>query len=357
MKIYKVGGAVRDEIMGIEPQDIDYVVVGSTPEEMYSLGYHQVSQTFPVFLKDGEEYALARTERKSGNGYTGFTTNHTPYVTLEDDLKRRDLTINAIAQDLETGEIFDFFGGRDDIKNGILRHVSSAFSDDPVRILRVARFSARYGFTVDPSTMDMMKAMVDFGEVKHLISERVWKEVSRAMMEPNPQNFFRILKDVDAMHDIFDLASIAFSDLTQRMMLFNVSNATEIERWMGTFMDVGRDIADNFIEKQSIPTEISEAISFGVTANRIDFSDPIELFNLCKVYRLWQDTSLLETYLKVSQLWMLRLEDTDAILNAINESSKVNFEYLSEKEKNQLVGAGIGRRLDEIRIDIMSKSL
>src|SRR5947207_14902441 len=173
VKIYAVGGAVRDELLGLPVADRDHVVVGSTPEEMERLGYKPVGKDFPVFLHPTthEEYALARTERKSGRGYKGFTVHASPEVTLEEDLKRRDLTINAMAK-AEDGTLIDPFGGRRDLKEGVLRHVSRAFAEDPVRILRVARFAARFGFRVADETMQLMKAMVNSGEAGFLVPER-----------------------------------------------------------------------------------------------------------------------------------------------------------------------------------------
>ena len=174
MKTYVVGGAVRDELLGLPLKDRDHVVVGATPEEMVRRGFKPVGKDFPVFLhpETHEEYALARTERKSGPGYKGFTVHAAPEVTLEDDLKRRDLTINAMAK-AEDGTLIDPFGGRRDLKEGVLRHVSEAFAEDPVRILRVARFAARFGFRVADETMQLMKEMVKSGEAGSLVPERV----------------------------------------------------------------------------------------------------------------------------------------------------------------------------------------
>ena len=175
MKIYAVGGAVRDRLLGRELADQDYVVVGATPEQMEQLGYRPVGKDFPVFLhpQTHEEYALARTERKTARGYKGFDVYAAPEVTLEQDLARRDLTINAIARD-QQGNIIDPFHGVADLKAGILRHVSPAFVEDPVRVLRVARFAARFGFTVAPETLELMREMVRNGEVDHLVAERAW---------------------------------------------------------------------------------------------------------------------------------------------------------------------------------------
>ena len=195
MKTYVVGGAVRDELLGLPVRDRDHVVVGATPDEMVKLGFRPVGKDFPVFLhpETHEEYALARTERKSGRGYKGFTVHAAPDVTLEDDLRRRDLTINAMAKD-ERGTLIDPFHGKEDLKKGLLRHVSEAFAEDPVRILRVARFAARFGFSVHPSTMALMKHMVESGEADYLVPERVWQEFSKGLMEKAPQHMFEVLE-------------------------------------------------------------------------------------------------------------------------------------------------------------------
>ena len=195
MKAYIVGGAVRDELLGLPVKDRDWVVVGSTPEEMVAKGFKPVGKDFPVFLhpQTKEEYALARTERKSGRGYKGFTVHAAPDVTLEDDLRRRDLTINAIAKD-DNGKLIDPFGGQEDLRQGVLRHVSDAFAEDPVRILRVARFAARFNFLVHKTTAALMRKMVASGETDHLVPERVWQEFSKGLMEAHPQRVFEVLK-------------------------------------------------------------------------------------------------------------------------------------------------------------------
>ncbi len=195
MKTYVVGGAVRDELLGIPVREKDYVVVGATPEEMVALGFRPVGKDFPVFLhpQTHEEYALARTERKSGKGYKGFTVFASPEVTLEEDLKRRDLSINAMAKDAD-GSLIDPFGGKKDLEAGVLRHVSEAFAEDPVRILRVARFAARFGFSVFPRTLELMKEMVANGEADHLVPERVWQEFSRGLGEAHAEKMFEVLK-------------------------------------------------------------------------------------------------------------------------------------------------------------------
>jgi len=196
VKAYVVGGAVRDELLGLPLQDRDYVVVGATPEEMERLGFQPVGKDFPVFLhpRTHEEYALARTERKSGRGYKGFTVHAAPDVTLEEDLRRRDLTINAMAKDPESGALIDPFRGKQDLEKKILRHVSEAFTEDPVRILRVARFAARFGFRVADETMALMRRMVQSGEADYLVPERVWQEFARGLAEPHPEKMFEVLE-------------------------------------------------------------------------------------------------------------------------------------------------------------------
>ncbi len=207
MKIYLVGGAVRDQLLNLPVKDRDWVVVGATPETLLQQGYQQVGKDFPVFLHPDthEEYALARTERKSGSGYTGFTCYAAPDVTLEDDLQRRDLTINAIAYSAK-GEYIDPYHGIDDIHAKLLRHVSDAFSEDPLRVLRVARFAARFaplGFTIAPETMSLMQEMTNSGELNALTAERVWKETEKALHSQAPQVYFEILHQCGALKILF----------------------------------------------------------------------------------------------------------------------------------------------------------
>jgi tRNA nucleotidyltransferase (CCA-adding enzyme) len=207
MNIYAVGGAIRDELLGVPVQDRDYVVVGATPEQMVSQGYRPVGRDFPVFLHPDthEEYALARTERKTAAGYHGFQFFYAPDVTLEEDLARRDLTINAMAREVRPdgtlgGPVIDPFGGAADLRARVFRHVGDAFVEDPVRILRVARFAARFAdFTVAPGTMALMRRMVEAGEVDALVPERVWQEVSRGLMEARPSRMFAVLRDCGAL--------------------------------------------------------------------------------------------------------------------------------------------------------------
>lgn len=206
MQIYKVGGAVRDRLLGRPVSDIDWLVVGATVEQMQAQGFRPVGADFPVFLhpKTGEEYALARTERKSGRGYGGFTFHASPDVTLEEDLIRRDLTINAMAED-EQGKLYDPYHGKRDLDERILRHVSPAFAEDPLRVLRVARFAARYaplGFKVADETLALMRQIAESGELQALTAERSWKEIERALMEPEPQVFIEVLRSCGGLMEL-----------------------------------------------------------------------------------------------------------------------------------------------------------
>ncbi len=207
MDIYLVGGAVRDKLLGRTVTERDYVVVGATPAQMLDQGYRQVGKDFPVFLhpETHDEYALARTERKTAPGYHGFEVHADPSVTLKDDLLRRDLTINALAEDSD-GRIVDYYGGQADLEARVLRHVSPAFAEDPVRILRVARFAARYaalGFGVAPETQALMSEMVRAGEADALVAERVWQELDKTLNEPRPARFFEVLRECGALERLF----------------------------------------------------------------------------------------------------------------------------------------------------------
>jgi len=214
LEVYLVGGAVRDKLLNLPVTDRDYVVVGSTPEQLRGLGFLPVGDDFPVFLhpQSKQEYALARTERKSGRGYHGFDFDASIDVTLEQDLQRRDLTINAMAMD-ESGQIIDPWGGRQDLNDKLLRHVSPAFAEDPLRVLRVARFMARFqhlGFKVHSDTMQLMKQLVASGEVKELVAERVWQEIRKSLNEETPSAFFYTLRDCGALAELLPEIDVLF---------------------------------------------------------------------------------------------------------------------------------------------------
>jgi len=226
MKIYLVGGAVRDRILQRDPGDRDWVVVGASQAQMEALGYKAVGRDFPVFLHPdtGEEYALARTERKSGRGYRGFVVDADPSVTLEDDLLRRDFTINAIACDEATGALVDPYGGLRDIEQRVLRHVGPAFVEDPLRVLRAARFMARFaplGFTVAPETMDLMRQIADSGELDALVPERVWQELRRALTCAQPSAFLRTLHDAGALRAILPAGTLSGAPKVRAMQIID----------------------------------------------------------------------------------------------------------------------------------------
>lgn len=207
MEIYLVGGAVRDKLLGLPVKDRDWMIVGATPEDLLTQGYQQVGKDFPVFLnpETKEEYALARTERKSGSGYTGFICDFSPHIRLEEDLIRRDLTINAIAQSAD-GKYHDPFGGIEDLNRRILRHISPAFAEDPLRVLRVARFAARFHhlcFTIAKETLALMRNLTEQGELEHLTTERIWLETEKALTEKNPEIYFDTLRKVGALKVLF----------------------------------------------------------------------------------------------------------------------------------------------------------
>src|SRR5215472_13542718 len=212
MKIYRVGGSVRDELLGRPMADRDFVVVGATPQEMLDRGFKPVGREFPVFLhpETHEEYALARTERKRGRGHRGFSFDAAPEVTLEEDLARRDLTINAMAREAD-GTLIDPYGGASDLQRGVLRHVGSAFVEDPLRVLRVARFAARFGFTVAPETEELLREIAASGELATLTRERVWQELAKALMEAHPSRFFVVLNRCGALAQLLPEVDSLFS--------------------------------------------------------------------------------------------------------------------------------------------------
>jgi len=218
VRCYLVGGAVRDQIMGIQSKDNDYLLTGATPEMLTDMGFQQVGKDFPVFLHphSKQEYALARTEKKSGKGYTGFVTDFHPDVTVEQDLARRDLTINAMAKDEASGQLIDPFNGQHDLKQKVLRHVSDAFSEDPLRVLRVARFAARFpDFSIATETMKLIHSMVGSGELQALTPDRVWIELEKAFLENRPSRFFEVLDEAGALKTLFP-ELVAMQNIPQR---------------------------------------------------------------------------------------------------------------------------------------------
>lgn len=251
MKVYMVGGAVRDKVMGREPKDRDYVVVGATPADMLDFGFQQVGADFPVFLHpvSGDEYALARQERKTGVGYNGFETVFDPTITLEDDLIRRDLTMNAMAMDLDTGAIIDPYGGAHDIAQGVLRHTSIAFAEDPVRVLRTARFAARYGFKIADDTIALMRKVVP--EIDHVPAERVFTEFQKGLAEDHPYAMIEALAACDAERA---KALAPYMRAWLKRSLLWVSNDTPLYVRFALIMS---SFTDQDYEDCKIPTDLS----------------------------------------------------------------------------------------------------
>jgi tRNA nucleotidyltransferase (CCA-adding enzyme) len=274
MKVYTVGGAVRDELLGLAVKDRDYVVVGATPEEMERRGFRPVGKDFPVFLHPDthEEYALARTERKTARGYKGFQVHAAPDVTLEQDLARRDLTINAIARD-EAGTLIDPHGGAADLKAGVLRHVSAAFVEDPVRILRVARFAARFPeFRIADETVKLMRAMVARGEADALVPERVWQEIAKGLAEPEPSRMFSVLNECRALERVLP----EWMRLNETRALAALGIAAErrlalVERFAALFAGADPDAVESACARLKCPGDCRD---LALLASR--FSTPIE---------------------------------------------------------------------------------
>jgi len=287
MKIYLVGGAIRDELLGLPVKERDWVVVGASPETLLAQNYLPVGKDFPVFLHPDtkEEYALARTERKVGKGYKGFTFHTETNVTLEDDLKRRDLTINAIARS-DDGELIDPYGGQADLQKKLLRHISTAFSEDPVRILRVARFAAKLtNFTVFPDTNQLMQDMVNNGEVNALVAERVWQELSRALTETQPTRFFQVLHDCEALPVLFPMIHIDGAGMKALERATLTCKKSEI-RFAILMHDIEAHTVKDCCQRYRIPKEYSELAiltsSWHANYQNILQADPETLLNFIK---------------------------------------------------------------------------
>ncbi|AMJ97459.1 CCA-adding protein [Alteromonas macleodii] len=361
MQVYLVGGAVRDALLNRKVVERDYVVVGATPEEMLSQGFTQVGKDFPVFLhpKTQEEYALARTERKSGKGYTGFVCDASSSVTLEEDLLRRDLTVNAIAQD-KLGNLIDPYGGKKDLENRVLRHVSEAFSEDPLRVFRVARFATRYaylGFTIADETMALMQSMAQSGELSTLSAERVWQETKRSLLEKTPHVFFTVLNQAHGLNDWFtELESnldTALATLKTAVDLEKVENesvvkdtgsgtplpessdsetARLITRFTALLTHLNEEEAKQLCSRLKVQNQLSEIVTLtckfkGFLLNAQNSpADLLALFNGCDAWRREERfTLLLSAFAPYAQNkgidWQLqrkRIENALAAANQVN---------------------------------------
>lgn len=346
MDIYLVGGAVRDELLGIPFHENDWVVVGSSPEEMVALDYQPVGKDFPVFLhpETHEEYALARKEKKIGRGYKGFTFYTDPNITLEEDLSRRDLTINAMAKD-DTGKIIDPYNGQHDLKQKVLRHVSTAFSEDPVRLLRVARFAAKLpDFSIDPSTKDFMRAMVNNGEINALTPERVWKECERALCEKQPLRFFEVLGDVGAL-------SILFPDLKLDNLKIKLSSQDSVINFalLTNKLDVGaiKKLCKHYrIPKQyaQLAEQTSHWKFFYETQGNASAEDFLEFIKKSDALRRPERFAKL-----MSTLNILHPNVNDEKINAIiNALKNINIESLQQQD---LKGSDFANALQELQLN------
>lgn len=404
MQKYLVGGCVRDELLGLTVQDRDWVVVGSTPQQMANDGFQQVGNDFPVFLhpETKEEYALARTERKTAKGYYGFECNAEPSVTLEQDLCRRDLTINAIAKD-DSGELIDPYNGQEDLKNKILRHVSPAFSEDPVRILRVARFAARFaklGFVVADETMSLMKQMVNSGEVNALVAERVWSEMKNALSEDNPEVFFHVLRECGALAIIFPQLDCLWGvpqskeyhpeiDTGLHTMLVlqqavKFSNKTQI-RFAALCHDLGKGLTpksewpkhkghehrgiqpiNEWCDKYRVPKDY-KTLALKVSKYHLHAHRALELkastfLEVLKALDVFRNPHLLEDYLlacKADRFGRYGSEDaTFYAYEIFNEVYKVCIDIDSAQFIEQgFQGVELGKKIDLARVDAIEKLL
>lgn len=301
-----MGGAIRDQLLGLPIKERDFVVVGATVSDLVQRGFRQVGKSFPVFLhpETNEEYALARTEQKIGPGYQGFEFNATQFVTLEEDLKRRDLTINAIAQS-QDGELIDPYGGITDLQNRVLRHVSSAFVEDPVRLLRTARFAAqfaKFGFKVAPETLALMHRMVDMGEVNHLVAERVWHELVKALMSMQPHCFFDVIKSAGAL-------PVLFPELVSFSVLDNAASVTDdvLIRFAALFDQVDEIALSQFCRRLRVPKAHAELAKLCVKHSdklaTISLNHPSNILDLLHLVDAFRRESRFERFLVVCQLY------------------------------------------------------
>ena len=383
MQVYLVGGAVRDQLLGRPIKDKDFVVVGATVTEMLDAGFQQVGADFPVFLHpvSREEYALARTERKQGLGYQGFSVHASIDVSLKDDLQRRDLTINAMAIEVTSltddtpisGDVIDYYGGLDDIKSKSLRHVSSAFSEDPLRVLRTARFYSRYydlGFTIADDTLVLMRELVASGELTHLSSERIWQESSRAMMQLSPQVYWQQLFDIGALAEYFAPLHQAWNDdqiretvqtslyfagqmqlnLSQRWALLMISlkpslfqtKPTEAITAVKSINDIGNMAKVPKAQTQFAGLFVQQADKLSVIT-QLSAAEKIDLIQACSAHK---EPEKLSQLLVTSQVLQLSIQHRQMML-ALNSFHSIGMNDIDQSLK----GPAIGKALRQCRIE------
>lgn len=366
MQIYLVGGAVRDELLNRKIKERDYVVVGATPEQLLNLGYQQVGKDFPVFLhpKTKDEYALARLERKQGQGYTGFVCEFSPSVSLEDDLKRRDLTVNAIAK-ADDGNLIDPYGGKQDLDNRILRHVSSAFSDDPLRILRVARFAARYhylGFTIADETKTLLKQMVRKGELKTLTPERVWLECEKSLSDGAFAEFLQTLAELNALTAISPALAKQWDDaLYQKIKArFNYANEHKVFDTALLFCQATSSLHYDEItaiaQTIRLPNEVRDLARYVVQHQQLLTAKAINpdlLLSSCNRLDLWRRPERFTALLNALEINQCRkLEHQQTLLQASHEARAVNpQQFIAQGIK----GADIKTALEQARLAVFKR--
>jgi tRNA nucleotidyltransferase (CCA-adding enzyme) len=313
VKVYVVGGAIRDQLLGLPVKDVDYVVVGSSPEEMIKKGFNPVGQDFPVFLHPdtNQEYALARTERKVAPGYKGFTFHANPDVTLEQDLERRDLTVNAMAQEVSEdgkviGPIIDPYGGIKDIEKNVLRHIGPAFSEDPVRLLRVARFSARFpSFTVAPETMILLRGMGVSGELKALVKERVWQEFSKGLMSTQPSKMFHVLESCQVFEQFFPAELLGAESVLKNLDTAAQQNLNISQRCAVLLASLEGELIKNWAAQWGIPGEckdyavLASDLTQTLRGAKLSSIDVLDLLDRVDVWRKPDRFAELMTVIKI----------------------------------------------------------
>ncbi|WP_319640528.1 multifunctional CCA tRNA nucleotidyl transferase/2'3'-cyclic phosphodiesterase/2'nucleotidase/phosphatase [Coxiella endosymbiont of Dermacentor marginatus] len=360
LRIYLVGGAVRDELLGLLVREKDWVVVGTTPEEMITRGFKPVGKEFPVFLhpQTHEEYTLARTERKTTKGYKGFSFYTTPNVTLEEDLKRRDLTINAIAK-TPSGKLIDPYGGQQDLKNKILRHVSPAFQEDPVRILRLARLATKFPeFSIHPETLDLMKEMTNKGEVNALIPNRVWQELVRAIANKAPTRFFTVLHDCGALAILFyalhpeNKGVNALSQIASR-------TPSPVMRFAALLSDLSPKVIQKLALQYRVPNEYSDLAimisRFQGIYKYVSRTNEKELLNfILKTDALRRDKRFEQFLFICTSLYPALVKNNDKIKKAIKAIKSINVKPLQER---QLKGENFAKALETLRLEAIRFSI
>jgi tRNA nucleotidyltransferase (CCA-adding enzyme) len=337
VSVYKVGGAVRDQLLGIPVTDVDYVVVGATPEIMINAGYKPVGKDFPVFLHPDthQEYALARTEKKTAKGYGGFHCYAESSVSLQQDLKRRDLTINAIAQSL-TGDIIDPYGGCDDLSNKQLRHVSDAFVEDPVRVLRVARFAAKlnnYGFSIAKSTQQLMQTMADNGEIDAMQPERIWQECYKALNTAKPSVFFTTLQQCGALQKLFPEFITQFKQQIEFLDNITIKTKDSDIRWIALMLFINHDDLIKLHQRLRIPKTLTEQSSiiqhiYHLHQQQLSPKLLLSIFDFADAFRRslrWQ------TILEILTLLNLEQIDTDLLRATYEAADNVNPKIVIEQ--------------------------